>query len=98
MKIEMLTESLLQGDHFHCRPVKKGPIVEALIIPSEDDSTPTFRTAIICPYRRAKSYCGLRDRPGVPGPRRCLWYKGDSRGLYQIVGPGMDNKTEEGYK
>ena len=36
--------------------------------------------------------CGLRDRPGVRGPRRCLWYKGDSHGVYQIIGPGMDKK------
>jgi len=95
--IEILPESLLKGEFLHCRPVKGGPIVEAQIVPSEDEPL-TFKVAIICPQRRPSSKCGLRDRPGVRGPRRCLWFKGDSKGLYQIIGLGMDKKSDEGYK
>lgn len=96
MKAEILPESLLRGEHLHCRPVKKGPVVETLIIPSEDGSTPTFKVAIVCSQRRPSSYCGLRDRPGIRGPRRCLWWEGDSRGVYQVIGPNMDKKLEDG--
>lgn len=101
MKIDVLLESLLQGEHFHCKPVKREPMVEAQIISFEleDDSIfPAFKKMIVCSQRRSKSYCGLRDRPGFPGPRRCLWYRGDSGGLYQIIGPGMDKKSDRGYK
>lgn len=93
MKIEILLESLLNGQHLHCRPVKGGPIVNAQIVRS-DESIPTFKVAIICPQRRSRGVCGLRDRPHVRGPRRCLWYKGDSRRVYQIIGPGMEKKTD----
>jgi len=98
MKIEILPESLLNGEHLYCRPVKGGPIVEAQIVHSEDESTPTFKIAIICPQRQPRSVCGLRDRPGIRGPRRCLWYEGDSHGEYQIIGPNMDMKSEMGWK
>lgn len=98
MKIEIIPESLLNGEYFHCRPVKGGPIVEAPMVHSDDESTPTFKVAIICPQRRPRSKCGLRDRPGVRGPRYCFWYRDDSLGVYQIIGPGMDKKSEEGYK
>ena len=92
MKIESLPELLLNGPNLHCRPVKNGPVVIAQIIRLEAESTPTFKVEIICPQRRLGGVCGLRDRPGVRGPRRCLWYKGDSHGVYQIIGPGMDKK------
>jgi hypothetical protein len=98
MNIEIIPESLLHGEHFHCRPIKGGPIVEAPIVRSEDESTPTIKVAIICPQWRPSSKCGLRDKPGVRGPRYCFWYRGDSLGVYQIIGPGMDKKSDEGYE
>lgn len=82
MNIEIIPESLLNGEHFYCRPVKNKPTVVAQIVHPEDEATPTFKVAIICPQRRAGSKCGLRDRSGVRGPRHCLWYKGDSLGVY----------------
>lgn len=98
MIIERLPSSLLNGEHLHCRPVKGGPIIEATIVPSDDESTPTFRVAIVCPARRADSKCGLRDRLGIRGPRRCLWYRGDSLGEYQIIGPDADKKSKGAWK
>lgn len=94
MKIEILPDSLLKGRSLHCRPVEGGPVVNAQIVRLEDESAPTFKLAIICPQRRPGSVCGLRNRPGVRGSRRCLWHKGDSLGVYQIIGPGMDKKTD----
>ena len=93
MKIEILPDSLLNGKCLHCKPVVDGPTVEAMIVRSDEKLTPAFIWAILCPQRRPKSKCGLRDRPGVRGPRYCLWFKGDSLGVYQIIGPGMDKKS-----
>lgn len=94
MKTEILPELLLNGERLYCRPVKGKETVEARIVHSEGKSTPTFKVVIICPQRQSESVCGLRDRDGVRGPRRCLWFKGDSLGLYQIIGLGMDKKTD----
>lgn len=95
--MERIPASLLRGDFLHCRPVDGGPTVKAQIIPFDGESTPTFKVAIVCPERRASSKCHLRMKTGS-GDDYCHYYKGDSRGDYQIVGPGMDKKTAGGYK
>ncbi len=97
MDIERIPNSLLNGESLHCRPVDGGPIIKAQIIPFERESTPTFKVAIICPARRPRSKCELRIRAGSENDY-CQYYKGDSRGEYQIIGPGMDKKSEGGWK
>jgi hypothetical protein len=97
MRIEILPSSLLNGEHLHCRPVKGGPIIKATIVPADYESTLTFKVAIVCPARQPGSKCALRDRPGVRGPRRCLWYRGDSLGEYQIIGPDTE-KSDTGWE
>lgn len=97
MEIERLPNSLLNGKFLHCQPVEGGPIVEAQIIPSEGESTPTFKVAIICPARQPCSKCKLRIRADS-GDDYCLYWRGDSLGSYQIIGPGMDKKTQGGYR
>ncbi len=97
MGIERIPDSLLNGEFLHCRPVEGGSIVEAKIIPSLGESTPTFKVAIICPARQYNSKCDLRIRAGSEEDH-CQYYKGDSRGEYQIIGPGMDNKSDGGWK
>ena len=95
MEIDRLTDSLLNGRLLHCQPVENGPIIEARVIPIGDDSTPAFKKAIVCPARRACSECELRIRAGSEN-KHCQYYKGDSRGLYQIIGPDMDKKLDTG--
>jgi hypothetical protein len=97
MDIERLPTSLLNGSCLHCQPVEGGPIVEAPIVQSEDGSTPTFRVVIVCPVRLPMSKCVIRKKAGI-GEGNCLWYKGDSKGEYQIIGPGMDKKSDRGCK
>ena len=89
MKIDRLPPSLLQGKNLHCRPVDGGQIIKAKIFDSED--TPTFKKVIVCPARRSGSKCQLRIKAG-DGGGYCHYYRGDSRGDYQIIGPGMDEK------
>ena len=95
MDIERLPSSLLNGNFLHCRPVEGCPIVEAPIVQIEDGSTPTFKVAIVCLARRPCSKCELKT---IAGSRddNCQYWKGDSRGEYQIVGPNMDEKSEKG--
>lgn len=92
MNTERLPDLLLNGKLLHCRPIEGGPIIEAQIIPSEEELTPTFKKAIICPVRMPHSKCGLRIIYESKG-RRCQYYKGDSCGAYQIIGPEMDKKS-----
>ncbi len=89
--MERIPASLLKGEFLHCRPVDSGPIIKAPIIPSDGASTPTFKVAIICPARQPSSKCQLRIE-SESGDGYCHYYKGDSRGEYQIIGPGMDKK------
>ena len=96
MKIEILPDSLLNGKFLHCRPVKGGPIVEAQIHPSEGESTPTFKVAIICSARQPCSKCELRISVGSRDDH-CQYWKGDSLGGYQIIGPDMDKKSNKGW-
>jgi hypothetical protein len=42
--------------------------------------------AIMCPARQPSSKCQLRVESGN-GDGFCHYYKGDSRGEYQIIGP-----------
>jgi hypothetical protein len=95
MKIERLPASLLNGKYLHCRPIEAGPVVAAPIIPIGGELT--FKVAIVCPARQPGSKCARRDRPGVRGPRRCLWYRGDSLGEYQIIGPDTE-KSDTGWE
>jgi hypothetical protein len=92
MGIEVLPESLLNGTLLHCQPIEGGPVVEAQIVASEDGSTPTFKKAIVCPARRSRSQCELRIKAGAE-EKRCFYYRGDSLGLYQIIGPGIDENA-----
>lgn len=96
MEIERLTDALLNGRFLHCQPIENGPIIEVWVIPTDDDSTPTFKKAIVCPARRTCSECELRIKAGVED-RHCQYYKGDSLGEYQIVGPDMDKKSNKGW-
>lgn len=84
MDIERLTGPLLNGNFLHCRPVEGGPIIGAPIVRFEDGSTPAFRVIIVCPARGPMSKCELRTRVGGDG--RCLYWRGGSRGEYQIIG------------
>ena len=86
MEIERLPNALLYGKLLHCRPVEDGSIVVAQIIPSEEESTPTFKVAIVCGARRPCSKCELRMSVGS-GDDHCRYWKGDSLGAYQIIGP-----------
>jgi len=95
--MERILVSLLNGKFLHCRPIDGGPIIKAQIIPSEVESTSTFKVAIVCPARLPSSKCQLRIDAGSKD-NRCLYYKGDSRGEYQIIGPGMDKKSYEGWE
>lgn len=95
--MERIPISLLQGKFLHCQPVDNGPTIEAQVIPSDTEVTPMFKVAIVCPARLSRSKCQLRVEARSEGSH-CLYYKGDSRGDYQIIGPGMDNKLFDGYK
>ena len=96
MEIERLPNSFLNGNFLHCRPVEDGRIVEAQILPSEEESTPTFKVGIICPAREPRSRCRLRIRAGS-GDDHCQYWRGDSLGEYQIIGPDMDKKSNKGW-
>ena len=96
MDLERLPDSLLGGKHLHCRPVEDGPIVEAQIFPSEGE-LPTARVVIVCGARLPCSKCTLRVESGSEDDH-CQYYKGDSLGGYQIIGPEMDKKSDRGYK
>lgn len=92
MKVEQLPASLLNGEYLHCRPVRGGQIVTARIVPSDIELTPGFKVAIMCPERRPSSKCELRVKTDSQR-YKCRYWKGDSRGEYQIIGPGMDKKS-----
>ncbi len=96
MEILRLDESLLNGKLLHCQPVEGGPVVEARIIPASEE-LPTVKVIIACPARRAGSKCELLIR-SKKNHGHCLYYKGDSLGLYQIIGPEMHKKSDIGYK
>ena len=53
---------------------------------------PHSKKAIVCPARRACSECELRIKAGIED-RHCQYWRGDSRGLYQVIGPDMDKKS-----
>jgi len=95
--MERILASLLKGDFLHCRPVEGGLTIMAPIIPFDEEETPTFKVVIVCPKRIPSSKCQLRVELG-DGDGHCHYYKGDSRGEYQIIGPGMDKKSESGYR
>jgi hypothetical protein len=97
MKIEILPDTLLNGRFLHCQPVEGGPIVKAQILPSDRELTPTFKVAVVCGARRPCSKCELRMNAGSEDDH-CQYWKGDSLGGYQIIGPGMDKKSDRGYK
>lgn len=95
MNIDRLPDSLLNGTFLHCRPIENGQIVEAQIVPVEEEVT-TFKVALVCLARLPSSKCLLRL--GAHGGKgRCLYYKGDSRGSYQIIGPNVE-KSDRGWK
>lgn len=96
MKVDRLPPSVLNGKFLHCQPVENGQIVEAQIIPT-DGQLPTARVVIVCPVRIPGSKCKLRMKT-EEGNQFCIWYKGDSLGDYQVIGLGMVNKLEGGYK
>jgi len=92
MNIEKLPNSLLNGKFLHCRPVEDGPIVVAQILPSQGE----LSTAIVCGARQPRSECALRIK--FKGKdRHCQYYRGDGFG-YQIIGLGMDEKSDRGYR
>ena len=95
MSIEVLSESLLRGKYLHCRPVEG--VVKAKILPIEEGLAEAFNIAIICSERRPCSKCDLRIQAGDED-NHCHYYRGDSRGLYQIVGLEMDIKSDIGYE
>lgn len=97
MGLEILPSALLNGRFFHCQPVEGGPIVKAQILQSDTEQTPTFKVAIVCPARRPCSKCEVRINAGSED-NHCVYWKGDSLGEYQILGPGMDKKSNRGYK
>jgi len=98
--MERIPDSLLKGKFFHCRPVHSGSIVKTQLIPFEpfegETEPSTFKVAIMCPARRPSSKCALRIEANNKD-KRCHYYRGDSRGVYQIIGPGMDKKSDRGY-
>lgn len=96
MEIKRLPASLLNGDFLHCQPVENGPTIEAPIISSEG-LLPTAKVVIVCPVRISGSKCKLRIE-NENADTYCQYYTGDSMGDYQIIGPGMDMKSERGYK
>ncbi|HET7099152.1 MAG TPA: hypothetical protein VFI61_02900 [Patescibacteria group bacterium] len=96
MKIDRLPDSLLNGKFLHCKPVENGLVVEAKILPSGGE-LPMARVVIVCPFRMPRSKCELLVN-AENNDDHCLYYKGDSRGGYQIIGPNMGEKTEDGYK
>lgn len=92
MKIEIIPDSLLNGKLLHCRPIRGRSKVEAQIIPSEGESSPSFEKVIICPARQPRSQCGERMKAGLSNAY-CHYWRGDSLGVYQIIGPDMDKKS-----
>lgn len=94
MKIEILPEVILKGKCFHCRPNKLGPIVRVRILNGGIQAGAMVDKIIVCPARISSSRCGLRQRKGKwGGYSPCHWRKGDGI-KYQIIGPGMDKKTD----
>ena len=96
MGIERIPAELLNGKSLHCQPVEGGPVLEAPIFSSEG-LLPTARFVVVCPARIPGSKCDLRVKAKSDNTF-CQYYKGDSMGDYQIIGPGMDKKSESGYK
>lgn len=96
MEILRLQESLLKGNFLHCQPVENGPIIEASIDHPSENELPFVKIVIVCPARKASSKCALLSGKGGDSGY-CHYYRGDSQGLYQIIGPGMDEKSEAGY-
>ncbi len=82
---ERIPTPLLKGVFLHCRPVEGGPTVKAPIVPSDEETTPAFKVAIVCPARQSRSKCQLRVELG-DGDGYCHYDRGDSRGEYQIIG------------
>ena len=95
--VERIPKSLLNGEFLHCRPVEGGAVIEASIIPSDGGETPLFKVGIVCPARRPESKCVVRKFI-EGGDGFCHYYKGDSLGDYQIIGPRMDKKIGNGYQ
>ena len=95
--MERIPSSLLKGEYFRCRPIEDEKIIVTKIIPSEGESTPTFKVAIICPARRPSSKCEMKIRAGSED-HHCQYYKGDSQGEYQIIGPGGEKKSDRDWK
>jgi len=96
INMERIPALLLKSNHLHCRPVGDGPIIKADIVSFEDEQQPTFKVVVVCPVRRPSSKCQLREETeGEDG--HCLYYRGDSCGEYQILGPGMGNKSDRGW-
>ena len=57
-KLQEIPESLLQGTHIHCRPVSKGPTIEAAII--RTDESVVTDIVIVCPAAISIRRCLLR--------------------------------------
>jgi len=90
MNIEILPDSLLNGEFLHCRPVEGGPITEAAIAPLQKEGLSTSKIIIVCGKRQPCSKCTARVNAGVEDTY-CQYYKGDGY-RYQIIGRGMDRK------
>lgn len=93
-----LQDSLLRGGFLHCQPVAGGPIVEAPILPIEEGLLPLAQVIIVCEARKPGSKCRLRQETCGDGDDCCQYYKGDSLDGYQIIGPGMDEKSNRGWE
>lgn len=96
MNIERLPQSMLQGDFLHCRPMEGGQIVKAPILSTEGKLAGT-QVVIVCPARLSSSKCGIRENTENTDDK-CLYYRGDSVSGYQIIGPGMENKSKRGWE
>lgn len=95
MKTEVLPGSLLMGQVLRCQPTEDGPVSIAPIITIEPGLTPV-KKIIVCLARRPDSKCVLRMRAG-DGDGRCHYWRGDSQGEYQIIGPGMHKKLDRNW-
>ena len=90
MKENVLPDTLLKGEYFHCRPIEKGPTIRIKIIQIEDER---IKKLCVCGARLPRSRCFFR-KDNISD--LCEYWRGD--GLpngYQIVGPRAYKKSKK---
>jgi hypothetical protein len=75
--LQEIPEEMMHGPHIHCRPVRRGPMVEATVVTTRESAV--TNKLVICPARMSNTGCLMRQFMNEP---LCLY-----PGTKYIIGP-----------